>query len=140
MTYLTRKVTFLPNLDAACDRITARAKAEAARDRAKIVRQAKRVIDDPRGYTDEQLREVCAAFMAMSPTPVERADDWNLYWLRARDHIAGIDIRAQVARNRAKALLTVQPEYRNGKKLQAVTLGFLCALAVIVALRAGGVV
>ncbi len=95
---------------------------QAARDRAKIVRQAKRVIDDPRGYTDEQLREVCAAFMAMSPTPVERADDWNLYWLRARDHIAGIDIRAQVARNRAKALLTVQPEYEQGKRLQAFAL------------------
>ena len=116
---------------------------QAARDRAKIVRQAKRVIDDPRGYTDEQLREVCAAFMAMSPTPVERADDWNLYWLRARDHIAGIDIRAQVARNRAKALKPWQDNgatRTKGKRLGLVALAYGAALAVIVALRAGGIV
>ena len=38
--------------------------ANLAMEYAEAVETARRIIDDPRGYTDAQLREVCAAYMA----------------------------------------------------------------------------
>lgn len=95
---MTASLAYLPDMPARRDRIKAIA---AAQERASVIRKAKRIIDNPSGYTDAQLREVCGAFMAMSPTPAERAADWGVYYLRADQHIYAINARERLARNRA---------------------------------------
>jgi hypothetical protein len=152
MTRIERKITFMPNLSEACDRITARAKAEnEAKERAAAIAKAKRVIDNPRGYTDSQVREICADFMALEPTREELADGWGVYYQRADQHIFAIDMRRVRSLNEAKCRAALaRVEERNDreerarlamqrKRVGAVTVGVLLALAAIVALRGLGV-
>ena len=85
-------VTYLPNLAAACDRITARQRAaNIAEEHAEAVETCKRIIDDPRGYTDAQLREVCGFYMTHG--------DGGVHYLRADQHIYAINRREWQARN-----------------------------------------
>lgn len=69
---------------------------ERAETRA-LLDLAKRIIDDPRGYTDAQLREVCGAYMAIP----QEAGGGGVHYLRADQHIFAIDRREKIARNRA---------------------------------------
>lgn len=138
----TTNIAFLPNLTAAIARITARAKAEnEAEARAIAIRKAKRAIDRPRGFTDAQLREICAAFMALSPTRDELADGWGVYYQRADQHIFAINKREQIARNKAKcqaalAALDDAPlrvAMRHWPAMRAVGAGLMLAGVVAVA-------
>lgn len=89
-------VTYLPNLAAACDRITARQRAaNIAEEHAEAVETCKRIIDNPRGYTDAQLREVCGFYMAV---PREHGGG-GVHYLRADAHIYAINRREWQARN-----------------------------------------
>lgn len=149
MTLIARNIAFLPNLAQACDRITARAKAEnAAEERARCIRKAKRFIDDPRGCTDAQLREICASFMAMSPTREELADGWNVYYLRADQRLTAIEIRRKQAINKAHcqaALARIDDREKAARiamryrpQLLAMGVGLAGAVLVAVALAAAG--
>lgn len=133
MTYLAKNVTFLPNLAQACDRITARAKAEnEAEERRFAVERARKIIRNPKGYTDSQLRTACGFYMTHG--------DGGPDYLTADAHIYAINRRQQAARNKAKMQATVaswpaERPQRRGKWLAPVALGYLAALAVAVALR-----
>jgi hypothetical protein len=93
----TANVAFLPNIDEACARIVRRAKAEGTAD---LIAQAQRIIDDPRGYTDPQLRKICAAYMDI---PKEHGGG-GAHYLRADEHIFAIDRREKLAAHRAARL------------------------------------
>lgn len=69
---------------------------EQAETRA-LIDLAKRIIDDPRGYTDAQLREVCGAYMDIP----QEAGGGGVHYLRADQHIFAINRREKIARNRA---------------------------------------
>lgn len=97
---MTAHVLSFPTDDAIFARLTERQRlANNAAERAEIIKQAKRTIDRPGHITDPDLREICAAFMAMHPTPDELADNWGLYYLRADQHIYAINRREWQARN-----------------------------------------
>ena len=75
-------------------RLTKRqAEANAAQEYADAVAEAQRIIDDPRGYTDAQLREICGAYMACGAGGV--------HYLRADQLLFAINRREQIARNKA---------------------------------------
>ena len=142
---MSAALAYLPDMAIRRERIDMAAQSIA---RADAVRRAKRVIDDPRGYSDEQLAEVCAAFMAMSPTREELADGWGVYYQRADLHLFAIRKRERIARNRAQcqAMLADMPKARaprrgrgRGREVAAVLAGCLLALAVAVALHSAGV-
>jgi hypothetical protein len=138
---MSAALAYLPDMAIRRERIDMAAQSIA---RADAVRRAKRVIDDPRGYSDEQLAEVCAAFMAMSPTRAEQADGWGVYYQRADQHLFAIRKRERIARNRAQcqAMLAEMPRSRaprRGREVAAVLAGCLLALAVAVALHSAGV-
>ena len=89
---MTATVTYHPRLADACDRINARAAAEnIAAERAQAIADCKRIIDDPRGYTDAQLREVCGFYMTHG--------NGGDHYLRADAHIFAINKREFIARN-----------------------------------------
>lgn len=144
MTYLAKNITFLPNLGEACDRITARAKAEnEAEERRFAVDRVKRMIDDPRGHTDAKMATALTWFMRQSGK--DRDDDGNVYYQRADELLFAINLRQQAARNKAKLQATVAawPTHRprrRGKRLAALALGYGAALSVAVLLRWAGVV
>lgn len=83
-----------PATDAMFARLTARQRARnTEQEYAEAVAEAQRIIDDPRGYTDAQLREICAAYMSCGAGGV--------HYLRADQHIFAINRREQIARNKA---------------------------------------
>lgn len=67
--------------------------ANTAAEWAEAVAEAQRIIDDPRGYTDAQLREICGAYMACGAGGV--------HYLRADQLLFAINRREQIARNKA---------------------------------------
>lgn len=78
------------------DRLNARQRlANLAEERAEAVQTCKDIIDDPRGYSDAQLREVCGFYMAQ---PVS-AGGGGVHYLRADQHIYAINRREWQARN-----------------------------------------
>ena len=84
-------LTYMPNLDEAYRRMNERAAAEnAAAERAEAIETCKRIIDDPRGYSDEQLREVCGFYMSYG--------DGGVHYLRADAHIWAINRREKIER------------------------------------------
>lgn len=76
--------------------------ANTAAEWAEAVAEAQRIIDDPRGYTDAQLREICGAYMASGAGGV--------HYLRADQHIYAINMREIQARNRQKILIPREPD------------------------------
>lgn len=65
--------------------------ANIAEERAEAITCCKRIIDNPRGYTNAQLREVCGFYMTYG--------DGGVHYLRADEHIAAINKREFIARN-----------------------------------------
>lgn len=93
---MTAAIHYLPNVGQACDRMTARAKAEnEAEERQASVERARRIIRKPKGYTDGQLRTACGFYMTHG--------DGGPDYLLADQHLFAINKRQQIARNRAKA-------------------------------------
>lgn len=144
MSYLAPNVRFLPNLADACDRITARAKAEnEAEERRRAVERARQIIRNPKGYTDAHLRTACGFYMTHG--------DGGPDYLDADKHLFAIEKRRKVAVNHARcraALAAVDDRaereerariaaYR--KRLGAVTVGILLAMAAVVMLHGLGV-
>jgi hypothetical protein len=75
-------------------RLTARQRElNRAVEYAEAVAEAQRIIDNPRGYTDDQLRKVCGAYMAYGTG--------GEHYLRAKQHIDAINRRERIARNKA---------------------------------------
>ena len=73
-------------------RLTERQRAaNIAAERAQAIADCKRIIDDPRGYTDAQLREVCGFYMTHG--------NGGDHYLRADAHIYAINKREFIARN-----------------------------------------
>lgn len=88
-------VTYMPNLDEAYRRMNERAAAEnIAAERAAFVKYLQQIIDDPRGYSDEELREVCCQYMAIS---TEKGGG-GVHYLRADAHIWAINRREKIER------------------------------------------
>lgn len=143
MTRLAPNMVWMPNLAEACDRINARAKAEnEAEELARRVESARRIIRKPRGVSDNQLRTACGFYMSHG--------DGGPDYLLADQHLFAINRREQVARNRAKAAAR-QPRFDADREERAriamarkglglFTVGYLTAMAVIVALYGLGVV
>ncbi len=103
---MTAHLAYLPGMKARCARITANAKAEhEAEALALAVTRFKRMVDDPRGYTDAQMGTACGWFMRLSN--VQRDDDGNVYYQRADQLLFAIERRRQVAVNRAKCRAAV---------------------------------
>lgn len=105
---MTATVTYHPRLADACDRINARAAAEnIAAERAQAIADCKRIIDDPRGYTDAQLREVCGFYMTHG--------NGGDHYLRADAHIFAINKREFIARNcpRPKTSMEVAMQHKD---------------------------
>ncbi len=136
MTYLAKNVTFLPNLAQACDRITARAKAEnEAEERRFAVERARKIIRNPKGYTDSQLRTACGFYMTHG--------DGGPDYLTADAHIYAINARERVARNQARVAAgfswdtdptALQIAMQNRRKWPLIVLcGCIWALGMLVA-------
>lgn len=115
-------LTYMPNLDEAYRRMNERAAAEnAAAERAEAIETCKRIIDDPRGYSDEQLREVCGFYMSYG--------DGGVHYLRADAHIWAINRREKIER------IAPQPDdaAEHRKALAVLILGGLVVVALVVA-------
>jgi hypothetical protein len=113
---MTATVIYHPRLADACDRIIAAERAQAIAD-------CKRIIDDPRGYDDAQLREVCGFYMTYG--------NGGDHYLRADAHIFAINKREFIARNCPRP----EPEpviSEPAKQLAALVLGGLLAIALAV--------
>ena len=93
---MTCTLHHFPTDDAIFARLTERQRlANNAAERAEAVQTCKDIIDDPRGYSDAQLREVCGFYMAQ---PVS-AGGGGVHYLRADQHIYAINKREWQARN-----------------------------------------
>lgn len=113
---MTATVIYHPRLADACDRIIAAERAQAIAD-------CKRIIDDPRGYDDAQLREVCGFYMTYG--------NGGDHYLRADAHIFAINKREFIARNCPRP----EPEpviSEHAKQLAALVIGGLLAIALAV--------
>lgn len=97
---MTATVIYHPRLADACDRIIAAERAQAIAD-------CKRIIDDPRGYDDAQLREVCGFYMTHG--------NGGDHYLRADAHIFAINKREFIARNcpRPKTSMEVAMQHKD---------------------------
>lgn len=92
---MTGQLFWHPRLAEGCDRINARsAEANRAAEWAAAIDRCKQIIDDPRGYSDAQLREVCGFYMAYG--------DGGVHYLRADQLLFAIERRRQVKVNEAK--------------------------------------
>jgi hypothetical protein len=108
-------------------RLTERqAEANAAQEYADAVAEAQRIIDNPRGYTDDQLREVCAAYMACGAGGV--------HYLRADEHIYAINRREQIARNRAAQSSWAVVQEQREHWPQIIVWGAVVATAMLAAM------
>lgn len=142
MTRLASNMVWHPRVIEGCDRINARAKAEnEAEDHAFAVERARKIIRDPRGVSDKNLRTACMWFMAHG--------DGGSDYLLADQHIYAINARERVARNRQAAValnfagLAGRAEEearldRYRRRLGGVTAGYLVAMAVVVVLAGLG--
>ena len=119
---MTATVTWHPRTADCCDRINARAAAEnIAAERAQAIADCKRIIDDPRGYDDAQLREVCGFYMTYG--------NGGDHYLRADAHIFALNKREFIARNCPRP----EPEpviSEHAKQLAALVIGGLVAVAL----------
>lgn len=120
---MTAALIWHPRLAEGCDRINAlAAEANRAEERAEAIETCKRIIDDPRGYSDEQLREVCGFYMSYG--------DGGVHYLRADAHIWAI--------NRREKMGPIPPQVDDDtaerrKELAALILGGLAVVALVVA-------
>jgi hypothetical protein len=106
---MTAPVRYLPNLADACDRMTARAKADnIARETGQAIARAKLIMDNPRGYTDSQVETACGWFMRQSNAA--RDDDGNVYYQRADELLYSIHLRQRSAINRRQFLSHTDPD------------------------------
>lgn len=96
-----------------------------AEEYAEAVAEAQRIIDNPRGYTDAQLREVCAAYMAHGTGGV--------HYLRADQHIFAIDRCEQIARNKAAQSSWAVVRERRSQWPQIIMWGAVVATAMLAA-------
>lgn len=119
---MTATVTYHPRTADCCDRINARAAAEnVAAERAQAIADCKRIIDDPRGYDDAQLREVCGFYMTHG--------NGGDHYLRADAHIFAINKREFIARNCPRPEPAISEP---AKQLAALVIGGLVAVALAV--------
>lgn len=96
MTRIAPNLVWHPRLAEGCDRLNARAKAEnEASERASAVERARKIIRNPRGVSDKNLRTACMWFMAHG--------DGGPDYLLADQRLFEITKREQIARNRAQA-------------------------------------
>ncbi|MBA3912158.1 MAG: hypothetical protein C0524_20325, partial [Rhodobacter sp.] len=115
-------ITYHPRVAMGRDRINARAAAEnIAAERAQAIADCKRIIDDPRGYTDAQLREVCGFYMTHG--------NGGDHYLRADAHIFAINKREFIARNCPRPEPVISEP---AKQLAALVIGGLVAVALAV--------
>lgn len=116
-----------PATDAMFARLTERQRAQnTAEEYAEAVAEAQRIIDNPRGYTDDQLREICAAYMSCGAGGV--------HYLRADAHIDAINRRERIARNKAsQSSWDVVQEHRDHWP-QIIVWGAVVATAMLAAM------
>lgn len=96
-----------------------------AEEYAEAVAEAQRIIDNPRGYTDAQLREVCAAYMAHGTG--------GAHYLRADQHIFAINRREQIARRKAAQSSWAVVKERRSLWPQIIVWGAVVATAMLAA-------
>lgn len=107
-------------------RLTAQqAAASAAEEWAEAVADAQRIIDDPRGYTDDQLREICGAYM--------NSGAGGVHYLRAEQHIYAINRREQIARNKAAQTSWGVVEEHQSRWPEIILWGAVVATALLAA-------
>ena len=89
---MTAHVLSFPADDAIFARLTEQQRlANLAEERAEAVQTCKDIIDDPRGYSDDQLRTACGFYMTHG--------NGGVHYLRADQHIYAINRREWQARN-----------------------------------------
>lgn len=93
---MTASLLRFPTDDTIFARMTERQRAaNIAEERAEAIADCKRIIDNPRGYTDAQLREVCGYYMSVS---LEEGGG-GVHYLRADAMIFALNKREWQARN-----------------------------------------
>ena len=128
---MTAPIRF-PTDDTIFQRLTQRQReANIAAERAEVIRDAKRCIDRPGRLTDAELREVCIAFMAMRPTPDELADDWNVYYQRADQHLYAINRREWQERNCPRPETSAQVFMRQLRYRRQIAMGTACWVTIM---------
>ena len=127
-------VAYLPNIAAACDRITARDRAENIRvEAAEKLRDARAALRSPSFYSNDELRAFCVT-LQQSDDPDERGMDW----LNADAMIQTLNREEFIARNCPRPETPAQIAMRYRPELLAVARGVV--LAVLVAVAFGWVV
>ena len=127
-------VAYLPNIAAACDRITARDRAENIRvEAAEKLRDARAALRSPSFYSNDELRALCVT-LQQSDDPDERGMDW----LNADAMIQTLNRKEFIARNCPRPETPAQIAMRYRPELLAVARGVV--LAVLVAVAFGWVV
>lgn len=100
-------VRHLPNMRSRCIRVAENARAEReAEARANAVKRAKSMMDDPRGYTDAEIKAACEWFMGMPKS--DRDDEGNVYYQRADQLIYSVHLRQRAAIDRQKFQVTTE--------------------------------
>lgn len=126
---MTAAVAYLPNIAAACDRITARDRAENIRvEAAEKLRDARAALRSPSFYSNDELRAFCVTLMN-SDDPDERGMDW----LRAKQMIETLNRKEFIARNCPGPEKPAQIAMRYRPQLLAVGAGLMLAGVVAVA-------
>lgn len=126
---MTAAVAYLPNIAAACDRITARDRAENIRvEAAEKLRDARAALRSPSFYSNDELRAFCVT-LQQSDDPDERGMDW----LNADAMIQTLNRKEFIARNCPGPEKPAQIAMRYRPQLLAVGAGLMLAGVVAVA-------
>lgn len=126
---MTAAVAYLPNIAAACDRITARDRAENIRvEAAEKLRDARAALRSPSFYSNDELRAFCVT-LQQSDDPDERGMDW----LNADAMIQTLNRKEFIARNCPRPETPAQIAMRYRPEMLAVARGVVLAALVAVA-------
>lgn len=92
---MTAAVAYLPNIAAACDRITARDRAENIRvEAAGNLRDARAALRSPSFYSNDELRAFCVTLQQS-----DDLDERGMDWLNADAMIQTLNRKEFIARN-----------------------------------------